>query len=257
MSQPPFAYCKIFPGISIARLGNSPEGYFIGPECPGVVPDNGGSYKDDLGRVKRQAARFRVYAFDEHDQVAAELTADHPAIAAITWTVTLANRKAEWHRFAGASNVAKVLAQAPDAPSLRNADLTGDARKALVIGPASASVAGRRQHAGPLVGRFLTKTTDIVLGDLRTDDAGRLLVLGGRGESDTVLPDNPLNHYANNDRWHDDTSDGPVAVAVTLNSGEQVPVRGRAWVIVPPPHFSPTPRTSCRSTTSWLKPPSN
>ena len=67
MADNAFAYCKIFPALGVARVGNStePDGYFIGPEVPGVVPDNGGSYKDPRGRVKPQAARFRVYAFDE------------------------------------------------------------------------------------------------------------------------------------------------------------------------------------------------
>jgi hypothetical protein len=29
------AYCKIHPGIGIARLGNSADEFFIGPEAPG------------------------------------------------------------------------------------------------------------------------------------------------------------------------------------------------------------------------------
>ena len=33
------AYCKIFPPLGIARLGNSPDGFFIGPEVAGLVPD--------------------------------------------------------------------------------------------------------------------------------------------------------------------------------------------------------------------------
>ena len=30
--------CIIHPGIGVARIGNSPDGYFIGPEVPGVTP---------------------------------------------------------------------------------------------------------------------------------------------------------------------------------------------------------------------------
>ena len=51
----------IHPGIGIARVGNSPDEYFIGPEAPGEVPDPDGGYKDSAGRIKRQAARFRIY----------------------------------------------------------------------------------------------------------------------------------------------------------------------------------------------------
>ena len=40
----------IYPGIGIARVGNSPDKYFIGPEAPGQVPQADGSYKDRAGR---------------------------------------------------------------------------------------------------------------------------------------------------------------------------------------------------------------
>jgi len=90
-----YAYGKIFPAIGIARLGNSPAEFFIGPETPGLTPDPGGSYKDAAGAVKRQAARFRLYAFDKDGRAVAELTADHPDVAKLAWTVSLANKKAE------------------------------------------------------------------------------------------------------------------------------------------------------------------
>src|SRR5947207_521068 len=88
--QPPIAYCKVHPGIGIARVGDSPDGFFVGPEAPGLAPAPAGGFKDGNGRVKRQAARFRVYGYDAQGRVARELTA---ADAAITWTVHLANKK--------------------------------------------------------------------------------------------------------------------------------------------------------------------
>src|SRR5437773_1460145 len=50
----------IHPGIGIARLGDSADGFFIGNEVrfPCRVPPNW--YKDASGALKRQAARFRV-----------------------------------------------------------------------------------------------------------------------------------------------------------------------------------------------------
>ena len=63
-------YCKIYPGIGIARLGNSPDDYFIGTEVSGSPPtpeDN--LFKDVQGRVKRQGARFHIYAYDSNDKV--------------------------------------------------------------------------------------------------------------------------------------------------------------------------------------------
>ena len=52
------SYCKIHPGIGIARLGNSLTEYFIGPESQDCLPQpKGGLFKDKEGRVKRQAVR--------------------------------------------------------------------------------------------------------------------------------------------------------------------------------------------------------
>ena len=230
------AYCKIFPAIGIARLGNSPDEFFISPEVPSLAPGNG-SYKDAQGRIRRQAARFRVYAFDDRDQVVAELDANHPDVADLTWSVTLANTKAQWLQFAGTMQVAAILRG--ETAVQRNADMQGADRNRLVIGPATATVGGRGRRSDPMDGTFLTWPDRIYLGEARTDEAGRLLVLGGHGQAASTIPDNPLAHYANNDRWFDDTSDGPVSVTVTLKGGATLPVRGRAWVIVAPPHYSP------------------
>jgi L-lysine epsilon oxidase-like protein len=62
--------CKIHPAIGIARVGDSPDKDFIGPERPGRHdPPEGGHYKDAAGRIKRQAARFRIFAYDEDGEV--------------------------------------------------------------------------------------------------------------------------------------------------------------------------------------------
>src|SRR5262249_24470588 len=73
----------IHPGIGIARLGDSPDGFFIGPEVrfPCRVPPNW--YKDASGALKRQAARFRIYGLDDQNRVVAELDSTN---ARITWT---------------------------------------------------------------------------------------------------------------------------------------------------------------------------
>jgi len=84
----------IYPGIGIARVGNSPDEYFIGPEAPGEVPQPEGGYKDSAGRIKRQAARFRIYGLNEAGDAVREVTADD---AEITWRVHVANRKAGRH----------------------------------------------------------------------------------------------------------------------------------------------------------------
>ncbi len=61
----PIVRYVIHPCLGIARVGNSETEYFTGPEAPGEVPRPEGGYKDGDGRVKRQAARFRIYAMNE------------------------------------------------------------------------------------------------------------------------------------------------------------------------------------------------
>ena len=222
--------CKIYPGIGLARMGNSPNEFFIGPEAPGhaVKPERG--FKDAQGRIKRQAARFRIYAYDSAGKVVQELTAED---ADITWTVHLANKKASWHEFYG-----RFYAQRhPDdpLPPLRNLQTLD--RDQLIIDPGERSITGRNKQ-GQLcdTGKFFE--TNVPLGELRTDQAGRLLVLGGYGHSGTTKEDNPIHHYANNDYWFDDASDGPVTATVKLKGSTQSLPVTPAWVLVTPPSFA-------------------
>jgi hypothetical protein len=64
-------------------------------------------------------------------------------------------------------------------------------------------------------------------------------VLGGRGKSESDPPGADLPEFANNDRWHDDVSDGPVTATVTLPGQVPIVVHQPAWVIVAPPDFAP------------------
>jgi hypothetical protein len=90
----------IYPSIGFARIGNSPTGFFIGPESPGSTGVEIGadgaetpitSFKDDEFRVKRQGARFRLFEIptDGGDPRPANL----PEGATVRWKVTLANKK--------------------------------------------------------------------------------------------------------------------------------------------------------------------
>src|SRR5262245_34879770 len=101
------AACKIHPGIGIARVGNSPDEYFIGPECPTDPRDIAippGGYKDASGRVKRQAARFRIYAYGKDGEIIGELPVRGPgdrngsAKAQVEWKVHLKNKKGAWFK---------------------------------------------------------------------------------------------------------------------------------------------------------------
>ncbi|HEX5884355.1 MAG TPA: LodA/GoxA family CTQ-dependent oxidase [Pyrinomonadaceae bacterium] len=219
----------IYPCIGIARVGNSPDKYFIGPEAPGQVPQPEGGFKDRAGRVKRQAARFRIYGLNLAGEAVGEITADH---AEITWRVHIANRKAGWYQFENAMDLGPKYAKTT---ALRNRTITGSDRSQLIIDPGPRTISGR-DIQGPDyqfdTGEFMG--IKVPLGELRTDDAGRLMVLGGFGHSASYTH-KPAITFANNDGWHDDTSDGPVRATININGREFE--AEPAMVAVTPPSY--------------------
>src|SRR5258708_25359692 len=136
------AVYKIHPAIGIARVGDHETSFFIGPELAyaaeldgasalkGAGPvelDAGGNdvafttFKKD-GRIRRQGARFRIFAYD---QDAGGTLTNPPDITSapnvqITWTVELCNRKAAWDQRIGE-------------PGRRNDDVAD--RNKLIVGP--------------------------------------------------------------------------------------------------------------------------
>src|SRR5882724_11313737 len=175
---------KIYPPIGIARLGKSFDGYFIGPERPLDSTPPIGGYRDAVGQIKRQAARFRLFGFDENVRLVGEVTfaqADE-----IVWTVHVANTKAAANRFVGRDD---------QNPGLRNAGVQNRAELRLDPGPVSVAAknpdfqdlarsrATGRTKEFAIDQRFLGHAIQLTLGTATTDDEGRLLVLGGHGES--------------------------------------------------------------------------
>lgn len=223
--------CEIHPAIGIARVGNSPQGYFFGPEVPDGRPGRGVRFKDSAGRIRRQVARFRIYGFDADGVAVKEITADD---ASIRWTVHVANSKPAWYAFSLALDIPEA-----EPTSLRNPDYPDD-RRDLVIDPGSVSITPG-DHPKPLSGgTFLGEP--VSLGSLRTDQRGRLTVFGGKGRSGHV-PTSPCDSASaapttlNSARWFDDVSDGPVSATVRID-GRDVPV-DPAWVVVAPPNYAP------------------
>ena len=221
---------RIHPAIGVARLGNSLDEYFVGPESPRVVPalvaadappDRHPTRRDVQGRIKRQGQRFRIFehGLDDAGKVIStrEITLDD---ADITWRVHVANRKAAAGKFAGSGP--------------RNPDVSPDK---LIIDPGEKSIAGASAPRERLQGSF--KDTPVVLGDLLTDSKGRLIVLGGFGNSASVPPGQPLEHFANNPGWHDDVSDGSVRATLRLKGASADLAVDSAWVIVAPPDYAP------------------
>jgi len=268
------AYCKIFPPIGIARLGDSTEetGYYLAPESvdqPAHKAPGFTGFRDGMGRIKRQAARFRIYGFDSSGQVVRELTAED---ADIEWHVRLANKKAAWFGFGGTTRALSAftgtlatddgprnsgVGQVLPNPSggFGNKYQSDETRKRLleitspevtISGANTKNILGDTSRRFTLAGTF-KDAHQVYLGELRTDERGRLLVLGGRGRSDAVddkgnsiRQERWIQHYANNDDWYDDTSDGYVRAQVRLHgSTNATEVRGAAWVIVAPPDYAP------------------
>jgi hypothetical protein len=204
---------RIHPAIGIARVGNSPE-FFIGPERRREIPEPTGGFKDAQCRVKRQAARFRIYA--HHDNGTVEEITD--AEADITWTVHLVNKKAAY-------------------PGRGNAEPAAD----LSIDPGARSTTGPNQQQLFNTGviRFSGQpATTVPLGEMRSDTQNRLLVMGGAGAAASPAG-NGIGDFWANAGWYDDIADGPVTAQITLRSSNTSPPVIGAWVITAPPKFAP------------------
>lgn len=224
----------IHPAIGIARIGNSQSDFFYGPEVDQPAAALPGFCRDAQGALKRQAARFRIYGYDAQDNVVAELTA---ANASINWVAHLANLKAAWYNFDQALDIPESAGQSS---ARRNATLLGAARAGLAIDGGNVSITGANTSGSgyAFTGAFLG--APVYIGELRTDEDGRLVVLGGLGNSFSPTHER-LSNFANNDGWCDDTADGPVNAAVAIN-GTAIPV-DPAWAVVAPPDYAPNLKT--------------
>lgn len=233
------SYCKVHPAIGIARVGGSPEGYVIGPEVPGfdgTPPAEYGGWKDKDGQLLRQVARFRIYGYDASGKVVGEVTPGDGVD--VTWRVHVANRKAAWYDFDEAMDIPSFdgsQGTPPKQSSLRNAAI--DDRSQLVNDPGPREIAGRDTRGpeyaftgGQCFG------IEVCLGELRTDDAGRLLFFPAHGHSASA-DGTPAGTFANNPGWYDDIADGPVQAMVTIG-GKPLSVE-HAWVVVAPPDYAP------------------
>jgi hypothetical protein len=229
---------RIHPAIGIARVGSSPLGWFFGPESPGVLanladplvsqPANG-RYKDAPGSLKRQAARFRIYEYDDARGTPTPVREITAAEADIVWKVQLVNRKA-----AGP----KIFAKGDRNPGVPRPRLIVDSGlQSIASGtPAPVALSGTFQgsHAAPV---------PVPLGELRVDTQGRLVALGGFGRSFSPAgaPLNPLETF-NHDDWCDDTADGPVRAQLRLRGTGEVIAESQVdagWLVVGPPDFAP------------------
>ncbi len=272
---------RVHPGIGIARLGDSPDDFCISPEKPAALPtacDQNGNpllapdgesevavrtFKDAEGRIKRQAARFQIYVHDDTSPDGRPLQlgdkveggGNDGVLVDIQWRVYLANKKAAWYRFDGMKGEHGYSSS----HKRRNEDITDkNARQRLIIDPGAREVnvttqrkaSFSRDSDGDYSPTFppplVPKSID-TLGELLTDDKGRLLVLGGHGCSGSFKKGfgHPrIDTYANSDGWFDDTSDGPVMARLVIyservKSTRFVDVEYPAWVLTGYPRYAP------------------
>jgi hypothetical protein len=272
---------RIHPAIGIARLGDSPDEFCISPEGPARLPidcdDEGNpihkdeststsfTFKDSEGRIKRQAARFQIYVYSDEFPDGKPLSIGDPIegggnqgiLYDIQWRVQLANKKSAWFTFDGLRGETGY----PPGTPLRNPKITDpQARQKLITdpGPQTVDCESRRKASfsrdgNPMYAANFPPTGmqphDIdTLGDLLTDDSGRLLVLGGHGRSGSFLTGfgHPrIDQYANSDGWFDDISDGPVMARLVMKAGNvegalrYIDVEYPAWVVVGYPRYAP------------------
>ena len=225
---------RIHPAIGVARIGNSEEEFFVGPEIPGVYEYPAGSYRDDDLYLKRQGARFRLFGYDGHDRLVGEI---QESDAEITWSVHLRNTKAAGRVFAGVME--------PDEGRRNDGWITKHGSDHdLILDPGKQSVFLRHKVQKFLCETFMSVRFKPVLelGRLIYEEGtGRLIVLGGHGRAGTPFPDEfslDNGDFANHDGWFDDISDGPVTAKVELHGGPPLYVMP-AWVIVAPPKYAP------------------
>lgn len=165
----------------------------------------------DISRDYWRHCPFRIFAYHDDGSID-EITA---AEADITWSVHLVNKKAVTRNSGSA------------------ADLTIDPGPRTLDGP------NQREEFDDGQITFSGESAVIVpLGEVRTDDDGHLLVLGGFGNSASPVSAG-ISNFLDNSDWYDDISDGPVTATVRLHATDDTLTAVGAWVIVAPPKFAP------------------
>jgi hypothetical protein len=215
---------KIHPAVGTARVGNSAQ-YYLAPETPGGLPLDHTTgkpiytgpgvpphniYHDASGALKKQAARFKVFAYDSTNPAdpgtriqVGNSKVNGKTVTGIEWTVYLANKKASWFQFkqltgsgmegdAGYNhNNANNAKRNPlrfnesfgtsDDPATINAAN----RKQLILDPGPRTVSGPKAKAQEfkIASKGLQPFDITTLGRILTDAESNLIVLAGEGNS--------------------------------------------------------------------------
>jgi L-lysine 6-oxidase len=245
---------RIHPAIGFPRVGNSADGWYFEPTAAGGLPTElvGGAEQTVTefklaGEVKRQAARFRVYRYEEGKPPVEVRPGE--GLKSLRWTVHLANKKAAWFNFAelaGDVSIDPGNTYAAHKVPLRNGKIIGDEqRRALIIDPGPRTVEGESEwvelddsatdyaHVSFPPGD-LQPYAVTTLGRVKSTERGELLVLGGFGNAGGHLP---ITSFAGADGWYDDVGDGPVTAEIETEDGQVASLD--AWVVTGAPRLAP------------------
>jgi len=96
---------KIHPAIGIARVGDSDQ-YYIAPDSPGALPTeyssastNIGPFRDKDSKLLKQAAKFKVFKYDDEHPEGIEVQTGQDGVSFIEWKAWIANKKSSWFQF--------------------------------------------------------------------------------------------------------------------------------------------------------------
>lgn len=239
---------RVHPSVGMARIGKSPDWYFLGPEIPRFIqeqfpklrqqpvplkhPNGSGddaskpevnSFRDKtkldpadkFGATMPQAARFRVFAYFYTPGIiepykVLELKPEH---ADIEWTVTLANQKG----VIKVNDKLLVNANTPEPVTLSTKAATPAQKCEMTDKPNLAWVT-------------LEKIAGV--------HTNRLHVIGNEGEADGILPFKRLQGSADSlggallfqNDWQDTAADGPVEATVELKPAFTTAFAGYAFL---------------------------
>ena len=257
---------EIHPRIGVARLGNSPDEFYLSPETIGGLPiacDQFGNvytedeqplfvkdFKDSVGRIKRQAAKFRI--FEHHEDGLREVNLNKEDIEKITWTVHIANKKPIWYTFSellGNLEFGPENSYTKQHVPVNNPDVKGTDRKALIIDPGPRSINKPRdtvnfsrynipsnyEEHGSFPPISAGGQQIDVLGTLKMDDQGNLIALGAFGK---VTGSGDITSFRGGEGYWDDIADGFVMATIHLANGETIDA-DPAWLLIGSPKYAP------------------
>ena len=260
---------RIHPAIGFARVGNSPDSFYLEPASVGGLPiecdENGNARRNEdggdipvtqfkaAGQIRRQAARFRVYRY-ENGKDPVEVTPGN-GLKSVTWRVHVANKKSAWWNFSelqgdimvGPNNTYEYQSQFWLGPTLRNAKVDGHNRQTLITdpGPRTLTQPGEWVELDALSApesypvnfpsQAITPYPVTTLGRVTMGTNGELIVLGGYGNTGGPAGQ-PLTSFAGGDGWFDDIADGPVTAEIETDDGQTTL---NAWVVSASPKFAP------------------